>query len=389
MKRLALLTFAVATLVLAFAQSAAADRKLVVDKDKAQCRNAKYTSIQAAVTAAGAGDTIVVCPDTYNEHVTIATPAKNGLTLKAKGPPGSVVVDGANTLMHGFELTDVSGVLITGFLVKRYHDDIWLNPSADGNTIRHNVTTEAWDHDGIVVQGDRNLIEHNLSFGNPRPIGCGISLGTGASNNLVRHNEVHHNPNTGILLGGGILGPAGLGNRIVHNRSHDNGKPVPGVAAGTGILNANSPGALIAHNDVYDNNGNGIAVAGALSRGVIVELNRSRANGRSGIEVVGGASGNTLRHNDVRLNTLDGISLVNGDSNTIARNHSRGNGRDGIRADSASAGNVISRNHMRRNREHDCHDDSVGAGTAGTANVWIKNKGRTENRPGLCKGKKG
>jgi hypothetical protein len=40
---------------------------------------------------------------------------------------------------------------------------------------------------------------------------------------------------------------------------------------------------------------------------------------------------------------------------------------------------------MDRNAEHDCHDDSVGLGTAGTANLWIKNHGRTENRPGLCK----
>src|SRR5215210_2212718 len=379
MKRLAIPTIAVAVLMLAFAQPAAADRKLVVDKDKAECRNAKYTSIQAAVTAAGAGDRIVVCPDTYIEHVTIATPAKNGVTLTAKGPLGSVVVDGANTLMHGFELTDVTGVVITGFLVKRYHDDIWLNPTADGNTIRHNVTTEARDHDGIVVQGDRNLIEHNLSFGNTKAISCGISVGTGGSNNIIRHNEVHHNPNTGILLGGGLLGPAGPGNRIVHNRSHDNGKPFPGAAAGTGILNAISPGSLIAHNDVHDNNGNGIAIAGATSTGVVVEHNRILGNGRSGIEVVAGASRNTLRHNDLRLNRNDGISLVNGDNNTIGRNHARANGRDGIRADSASAGNVISRNHMRRNGEHDCHDDSVGAGTSGTANSWNQNKGNTEN----------
>jgi hypothetical protein len=120
--------------------------------------------------------------------------------------------------MHGFELggktagTDVSGVLIEGFLVKRYHDDIWLNPNADRNTIRKNVTIEAWDHDGIVVQGDRNLIEHNVSFNNTKPISCGISVGTGGSENLIRHNHVYNNPNQGILIGGGLLGPAGPGN---------------------------------------------------------------------------------------------------------------------------------------------------------------------------------
>jgi hypothetical protein len=40
---------------------------------------------------------------------------------------------------------------------------------------------------------------------------------------------------------------------------------------------------------------------------------------------------------------------------------------------------------MRDNGEHDCHDDSVGSNTAGTANFWIGNLGETQNRAGLCK----
>ena len=39
--------------------------------------------------------------------------------------------------------------------------------------------------------------------------------------------------------------------------------------------------------------------------------------------------------------------------------------------------------------EHDCHDDSTGRGTAGTANIWRDNRGETENRAGLCKKTKG
>lgn len=40
---------------------------------------------------------------------------------------------------------------------------------------------------------------------------------------------------------------------------------------------------------------------------------------------------------------------------------------------------------MLGNVEHDCHDESVGDGTAGTANFWEGNFGETQNRPGLCK----
>jgi hypothetical protein len=479
-----LLVLGLALVLLAPTPGAFADHnKFVVDDDKAQCPDARYTTIQAAVTAAPAGATVLVCEGTYEEHVEIATPAKNGLKVKAKGEPEDVVLDGLNTLMHGFELTNVSGVLVEGFHVTRYHDDIWLNPDADGNTIRKNMTTAAFDHDGIVVQGDRNLIERNLSFGNTQPISCGISVGTGGSFNVVRHNEVYNNPNTGLLLGGGLLGPAGPGNRIIGNHSHDNGKPLVGILGGNGITNAISPGALIAHNFVHDNNRHGILVTGGLSTGVRVVANKVVQNGSTnsddGIRLADGASGNVVARNDSRLNRHDGIHLTrttatgpgannnviehnrlfdngtpgaingcgvdvdgtsatnlisdneavlhdragirvlnagtgnvirenkvrespsppvgmsggdgiilsNSSGNIVERNHSVANGRDGIRIEPGtgnSSGNTILRNVALRNVEHDCHDDTIGAGTAGTANFWIQNRGETENRPGLC-----
>ena len=41
---------------------------------------------------------------------------------------------------------------------------------------------------------------------------------------------------------------------------------------------------------------------------------------------------------------------------------------------------------LRNNETHDCHDDSAGTGTAGTANAWIDNHAAPENRPELCDG---
>ncbi len=354
------LTISIALAALAFAPQGLATPPLVVDDDGAQCHNAQHTSIQAAVNAAGPGSRIDVCAGTYAEEVLIATAAKNDLRLHARGRAGAVVLDGNNTMMHGFRLEDVSGVLIEGFAVQRYHDDIVLN-GADHNTIRHNQTSAAWDHDGIVVMGgsDANNIHHNVSFNNTQPIGCGISVGGGSRDNRVHHNRTFGNMNAGILLGGGLLGPAGPGNVVAFNRVVDN--------PGHGILSALTAGSLIHHNHVRHNGfradrpGHGIFLTGAGTTGVLVA------------------------HNRVRNSTLDGISLANGDANRIRRNQSRDNGRDGIRADSGSTDNTIARNHMRRNAEHDCHDDSVGGGTGGTANFWVRNHGRTENRPGLCR----
>ena len=50
-------------------------KQIVVDKDKVQCPKANFTSIQAAVNAAKPGDTIKVCPDLYNESVTVNKPS--------------------------------------------------------------------------------------------------------------------------------------------------------------------------------------------------------------------------------------------------------------------------------------------------------------------------
>ena len=62
-------------------------KEFEVDDDRAQCKKAGFTSIQAAVDAAAARpgkDTIVVCPGLYQEQVRIEGPAQDGLRLEAK-----------------------------------------------------------------------------------------------------------------------------------------------------------------------------------------------------------------------------------------------------------------------------------------------------------------
>src|SRR5581483_1337270 len=71
-------------------------------------------------------------------------------------------------------------------------------------------------------------------------------------------------------------------------------------------------------------------------------------------------------------------------NNLIADNLSLHNTLDGIRVVEQSSNNRIVGNTMRQNDGFDAHDDTVGPGTAGTANYWIDNNCKTSDPPGLC-----
>jgi parallel beta-helix repeat protein len=350
MTRLIALAAIAAALVFLPSALAGANHTVVVDNDLADCPNADTTSIQAGVLLAEPGDLVLVCEGTYVEDVTV-TAADSDISIKAKGPLGSVVVDGANTMMHGFELHGASGVLVEGFVVERFHDDIVLHDAND-NVVRLNETRFAWDHDGIELfaNSHRNLIEHNIAHDNQMSLGCGISVGGGSSDNVVRHNTVFHNANNGILLGGGLLGPAGPGNVIEENDVFDNGKPVAGANRGTGILNAITPGSLIQHNQVTSNNAFGIRVLGATSAGVTVSHNLVESNGSTndddGIRIELSPN-SVVEHNDSRFNRHDGVHLVAAlgavvDANVVDLNGTPGAGNGcGIDVDSLTLAGVL------------------------------------------------
>lgn len=315
--------------------------RLLVDDDKAQCKKAQFTKIQDAVTAAVPGAKIVVCPGTYQEGVTVD---KNGLEIRAKNEEehgGNVVVD-ANGALAGFLLDNVSGVLIRGFTVMRGHEsDIWLRNGAHDNLILHNVTTGPSDHDGIRLDAaHNNRIVGNRSIDNGTSVnGCGIDLLTGSSGNLIRNNVVLLNDRAGIRLLS-----AGTGNVVTHNRVVRNGR--------NGILNQSTTGTRIDHNGIRRSTG-------------------AEATATTAAE---------LGH---------GIHLVTSTGVQVLKNSSRANTGDGIRVEADATGNLLEKNHMRRNAEHDCHDNSTGAGTAGTGNTWTKNRGKTSVPAGICRAGEG
>lgn len=237
----------------ASAQSAQPDQTLVVDDNRAQCPDAGYVDIQSAVDAAERGARIIVCPGRYSDtddpdhHGVRITAGKDELHLLANGAEDEVVIDGdpggeRPIPEHGIVLENVRGVLVEGFSVVNFNDNIFLTGS-DANTIRRNVVKGPSGHAGIhVVEGsDGNRIEHNVATDNGDPAtGCGIDIETNSSHNVVRFNSVSGNDRAGIRLRS-----AGPGNRVADNVADRNGR--------NGILNEASHSSLLVSNRASHN----------------------------------------------------------------------------------------------------------------------------------------
>lgn len=387
------------SVVLCFGAAPALARTLVVDNDAAECPQAEYNTIQQAVAVAEAGDKILVCPGLYTGTVPVGTPE---LRIEARGAPGEVVLQGTGAVGElGFVLLNTTGVVLQGFTVQGFGRAQIRIQGGRGNTVRQNVTRGAVVNDGIqVTSSSANVVEQNTSHGNPED-GIYIGLITDipfepASDNIIRHNETFNNRH-GINIFG-----SGPGNVILGNRSHDN--------AQRGISNANlSHGNEIKYNHVFANGLNGILVVD--SSDVTVRDNRAEGNGSNGIALTATvnnvAANNVVTQNlsdenaasgvllnratgsvvgkNLLLGNLDGVRVFNNAAaNSIQSNFVWRSGRDGIRAEVTSSNNTIERNIVVNSVEHDAHDDSVGAGTAGTANFWIDNHCGTENRLVLC-----
>jgi parallel beta-helix repeat protein len=362
--------------VLALTASPATAKQFEVDDDREQCRKADFTSIQAAVTAAGARsgkDQIQVCPGLYQEQVRIEGPAQDGLRLRAKKKtklsrdvaadpsreaiirfPGTAIPTNpkALVLVRNAEKVRVVGFRITGpyvFSGCALPQDRTYGVRVDGNgslRLERNRITEIRNADpalrgcqnGIAVQVGRQAegqvgrarIKHNLIDLYEKN---GPTVDNAGSFAWISHNDIFGEGPTPIVAQNGIQVGRGAGAKVDHNVVADNDY-LPPTNEASGLILFDYDKLEVGHNLVVRND--------------------------TGIYLDG--QGAKVDHNTVR----------DGDA-------------DGIYAESTSAENRIEHNRMSDNAEHDCHDQSVGSRTAGTANFWEGNFGETQNRPGLCK----
>ena len=187
---------------------------LVVDDDgmgtAADCDDATacYSTIGAAVAAASNGDTIKVCPGTYNEGVVV----NKSLTITGDpgdanpGPgAGAPVLDGTSLTGAGFTLaTGVSNVIIEGFEIRNFLDtntgagdgiESWNNGTSF-ITIRDNYIHDVgWN--GVLVGNSGTGMHTNWTVSANTIVPCwiGVEL-TNCRDSVIADN---------VISGGGCM----------------------------------------------------------------------------------------------------------------------------------------------------------------------------------------
>ena len=372
---------------------------LVVDDDRAQCPDAQFQTINSAVAAALPGARIRVCPGLYKESVPIAKPGlflqaprHQGQATECKSPivndPTQYAILSYNAALNGgnpsegFDV-EAAGVTIEGFTIQPdptlvTHDGvgIFTSPLFGGYDIRHNVLQN--NSIGVYVDSDGSAatyVRENCLRGNNlsgAAGGNGVYSDQGLSNAAITNNYFTGHTNASVVIDTFRSTPHDI--QVTHNESVND----------SSIVVADSNDVIINYNKITNPAGSGI-VTFLTQRGEI-----SYNNVAGGPDSFNGISlhftvGATVKSNKVTGFELDGIRIGDeSDNNTVASNRSEDNKEAGLQAIEESSNNTIRENHMRGNVP-DCSDDTVGGGTAGTANFWINDFGYTEDHPGICK----
>jgi parallel beta-helix repeat protein len=347
------------------------------------------------------GDKIIVDPGTYQEQVTIPAP-DNGLTLESKRPLAAIIqapvpmtgnksiVDDAGA--QGVTIADftITGPGATGV------DGVGFGVRVDSGgsaTIIGNHITKIEDNpidgaqNGVAIQIGRQsegttgsaTIEGNIIDNYQKG---GIVVDNVGSHADIIGNIVQGAGPTGLLAQNGIQISRGATAKVSFNFVSGNiYSPATNVA--TGILLFNPGNVSVDHNFATDNDVGIIAVGGT---GLTIDDNVVTHSTFDGILLDGTThsqvSSNTTDHNGSSNPGDGGIALENASDNTVDDNRSDHNTGDGIFVDSTSSGNTIAHNHLHENSLFDAEDDSSGTGTAGTANTWARNHGKTDNHGG-------
>jgi hypothetical protein len=440
-----LLTALSTAAVLSAPPASATQRRYRVDDDRRQCRNAEFQTIQAAVTSAPPGAIIEVCPGIYRESVvvnkalTLRGPGSNSGYSHGKGqghrddddcPPNSrhylsptnpskaAILDGQLTLPAGFDL-QANNITVEGFTIQRYTHGIRTSPDFSGYRIRRNVLQLSnvglfLDSNGTLnTRVERNWFnQNNQDASDEEGSGGDGIVSVALSNARIRQNLFTRHVIASMVLAGEEPGDV-TNIQVQQNLILDDGsialfnvtdsevrQNVSISSVGSGIaLGGGNAQVLIRQNSVQGADSDGITLyrderfVDTPNTNIQVQDNYLRRNQRHGIGLAQ-TNNNTVERNVLLENGSvlpdntvigDGIRLANGATdNLISRNRSYRNVANGIRALALATNNRIQDNVMLDNGIFDARDDSNGTGTAGTANFWLRNECRTENRPGLC-----
>ena len=370
--------------------------------------HANFTTIQAAVNFAAAGDTIKVAPGLYDEAVTV----NKQLTIIGAQVSKDVrtrLVDAAHESI--VEVPDSSAgfnLLANGITIE---ENFTLRPQASATT----------DADGIVTNGNDSgeQILNNIFAGDT--IGLYLN-GNGVKPDTVSGNRFSANNFAGAASGNAIYSDQGLKNATISKNyfngdlnasvilvggdgsfgslsTHSNVQVLSNVMTNDGpIIMVNTINSTISCNQITNPDGSGIFFGGGVTKTIVssnvlhgnsstftginlrtdaadynVAIGPNGAVPNSGDKILNsrghwlrrqrhsaarrnqrrdGARERTLQNNgsDGDPTTGDGISVEDSYSNTITGNTATGNRRDGIHMSDAQ-GNTVTSNTLTKNGE--------------------------------------
>lgn len=386
-------------------------------------KDANFSSIQAAVDAAPAGATVNVCPGTYQEYVNVPA-GKNNLAIKGLGGdptssngPSAVILYPATPNVDPAAFDPNALVTITGSTGVSMDSMTVSGPFYDtGCEVAQTI------HYGVFVIGGASAQLKHDYVTKIRPadqslFGCQDGVGIRAGSNYLgqvggltlQNSLVDQYEKGGVVVDGpgstgqiqnNTINGIGLTNQTAQNgiqisrhaTGSAQGNTVTGneytdgtVATSAGILLYADGGGvsiqknMLLNNDValdIESSGNETIqdnVASTSSANIYatgIYLYSETSDLIKGNKVSGGAEG------------LQNYSVT---SSTIMSNKVMNAGDIGIYNDSGSTGNTYKSNDASGSNTFDCQDDSHDGGTAGTANLWLNDRGATSNPPGICK----
>jgi hypothetical protein len=372
---------------------------VVVGTASASCRNPAYPAIQPAVDAAVAGATIYVCAGTYTGPVNITKKlrllgaqygrdARTGRTTTAQE---SVVTSPA----AGFVVGAVDGLTVDGFTFSgSTGDGIDALNRGSGNTFVDNVFADNQNGMNVNATGPtRSTIARNRFTANNRgtvgQAGTGVLFTSGPANDVTVSDNLFERHASAAINSIGDPTNRSTGIVISTNRSADdssfavinnaNGAVVernqatkaPSAVDGTIIfIVGNTDHLTVSRNILSGDTGTGIsanaAYGSAASTNLLIDSNIIRDR-TTGISINDNHRSVVVRSNVVQNSTRSG--------DTAGR---------GIRLQAGSSGVTVTSNAVVGSSDVDCVDESRGSATAGTADTWTRNAGRTSTPVGLC-----
>jgi hypothetical protein len=259
---------------------------------------APFKTVQRAVTAAAAGDTVIVHAGTYlGFQVSKTATASAPITFKADAGTN---IDGASTTdRDAIHIENASYIVIDGFTVTGGTRSGISAITSDHITVRNSRIDQNAKWGVFSAFTDELLVENNEISRSAAQ--HGVYASNSADHPVIRGNKIWGNGMCGVHMNGDISmgGDGVITNALVENNIiTDNGQ-----LGGSGINGDGVQNATIRNNVLDQNHASGVSLymidGGAPSTGNLVINNtiRMASDARSAVNIQDGSTGNTIRNN--------------------------------------------------------------------------------------------